>query len=327
MYNENQKTRYLNSDNFRFEENTKEVIESIFNRAARVEELEGMDLSLFNRPQVVGLLKSFNSKSKQYVHLLTFYFDDYYNWCLSEGLVDNASIQNYYDTSLSKGIIEEILPKRLYRGKYFTREQITEYLEAPSIDQVTKFIIYALFVGIYGNDLEDLINLKISDLDEENKTVKLVSGKVAHVDDVFIMLMKLADSAKYIGVDNFMGDHLSTKHRSVVYADSPYVIKPCGLRPVYEPIKQLLIRTKLQRVQKEFNNNFITATNLRLSGIIDYIIGKYESRGISVQEAVSFKTGRYIYKSEIQQYLEEAGIPMSANVLIKHIETMYGIDK
>lgn len=327
MYNENQKTRYLNSDNFRFEENTKEVIESIFNRAARVEDQEDMDLSLFNRPQVVGLLKSFNSKSKQYLHLLTFYFDDYYNWCLSEGLVDNTSIQNYYDTAFAKGIIEEILPKRLYKDKYFTREQIIEYLEAPSIDQVTKFVIYALFIGIYGNDLEDLTNLKMSDLDEKNKTVNLVSGKVAHVDDIFIILMKKANEAKYIGIDNYMGDRLSTKHRSVVYADSPYVIKPCGVKPVYEPIKQLLVRTKLQRLQKQLNNNFITATNLRLSGLIDYIIRKYESREISVHEVVSFETGRYIYKSEIQQYLDEAGIAMGANVLIKHIETMYEIEK
>lgn len=312
MFNEFQKMRYLESPQFRFEDSSKEVIKRIFEIAGNFESFKDEDLSKFNRPQVIDLLKGYNSHSKMYLRLISGYFSDYYNWCLSEGLVDNTNVTNYYDYSITKTIIDELIPLELVEDKYFLRETVLEYKDKV-LDPVNQFVLYAPFCGVLGNDWEDLSHAKLSDLDEENKTFKLYSGITINVDEMFIKLIKKADAATEYTPQGESG-RVTKKN---VYDSSCYVIKTCNMNRTDTPVTNIIMFNRMRVIQKQANNAFITGRNIYNNGLINYIKEKFEERNISLKQALFNKknTYEYIYAKEVQQYINEFGSQITDRML------------
>lgn len=334
MYNEFQKQRYLDSPNFRFNDNVKDVIKYIFDGANEVEKQEGLDLSKFNRPQVVRLLKSYNSKSKSYLRLICSYFSDYYSWCLAEGYVDNTNVVNYYDYSIVKPIIDEVIPLRLLKDKYFLRNDIKEWVEC-IYDPVLKFLLYASFSGVYGEECEDLIYLKFSNINTEEKIVSLKSNKSVKVDDLFVELAKNADSATEFYPDGAIRKDNSKKPNQYVYDQSCYIIKSCGQRTDNVPVSKTLIMNKFRLIQRHIENKFLTGTNIYKNGLISYIKEKFEEIGVTLRDGLYLEVGNgerkfagnaYVYTDELQQYIAEFGSPMTDRALrlqMKEIIDLY----
>jgi hypothetical protein len=314
MYNEFQKKRYLENVNFNFEDNTKEVIIRLFEGAAKIESQEGCDLADFNREQVSNLLKSYNSKSKHYLRLITTHFSYYYTWCLYEDLVDATNIFNAYDYSITKPLIDDILSIDVIRDKYFLREDVLKYLEMIP-DIMNKFILYAVFNGIYGNEYEDLTNLRINDLNEIRKSVQLSSGKNIIVDDIFIGLMKRADiETNYYpeGVDSV---NRAKKPERYTYDSSYYVIKNSGTGINNQPVSKTVIMNRFRLMQKQIGNKHINGGNIYKNGLINYVKEKFEERDITLrkailQEELTKKLG-YTYGVELQEYINEFGSQMT----------------
>jgi hypothetical protein len=147
-------------------ESSAETFSRIVDTATKVERQEGMDLANFNRQQVTLLLKAFNAKSRGYLRLICNHFSHYYQWCLTERLVDTTNVTDWYNNNLSKSIIEEVLPNDLIEDKFFGDEEVSSYIESIS-DPTNKLYVYAPYSGVDGEDHLDIKNLKLSDLDED----------------------------------------------------------------------------------------------------------------------------------------------------------------
>ncbi|MDF2950530.1 MAG: hypothetical protein K0S18_113 [Anaerocolumna sp.] len=313
MYNEFQKNRYLESSDFKFEESVKDVVKRLFEGAAKIELQENCDLSLFNRSQVINLLKGYNSKSKNYLRLIVNQFSYYYTWCLSEGLVDNTNIINQYDYNLTKPIIDDIVTLDIIRDKYFLVDYFLDNVyKNEKIDITDKYIFYALFSGICGIEFSDLINLRLDDINKKRKVVNLISGKILKVDDIFIELAEEADKSLVYCPDGIESVNRSKDPDRYKYDESCYILKPCGNRSLNRPITKMILGTRLRQLQKHLNNRFINGGSIYFNGMVNFIKNKFESEGITLRQAVFEKRNKlsYVYNDKLQEYINEFGSNM-----------------
>jgi hypothetical protein len=312
MFNEFQKRRYLDGEYFRFEESTKEVAERLFETVSETENQKNLDLAEFTKLQVVELLKNINSRSKNYLRLVAKNCFEYSNWCRVEGFVDK-SIPNSYDYSIVKNIIDDLIPLRLLEDKHFLREDIKKYLDV-IYDPLLKFVLYASFCGVYGNEGENLSYLKFSDINQEEKTVKLKDGKLVNIDDLFIQLAFALDSATEAYQ---VGENNSRKPNQYVYDQSVYILKTCGRMTVDAPVTRTFIMAKFRDIQKLLNNKFINGGNLYKNGLINYIYEKFKEQNITLKQALFEKKDKrnYTYSKELQQYINEFGSGMTDRML------------
>lgn len=308
------KQNYLNDPEVAYEESTKKTIEILFRRAERIEIQEGMDLSCFNRVQIIRLFKGMNSKSKQYLTLASSHFSSYYSWCIKEGIIDNTNIINYYDIKISKPIIDEVITKEILENKVFKKEKMHEYVEKLSDDSTLQFLVYAIYSGVMGKEFDDIANLKLSNLDEENKKVKLKSGITLNIDDKFIQLMKAANSETRYHPEGIMQENYRDNY---TYGESMYVFKKCRTNKRDDKITKSVITGKMRDVHKHVHNRAFTAMNIYKSGLLNYIENKFKDRNISLKRAFIDKKNskEYKYEEEIQSYIYEFGSNMTTRML------------
>lgn len=312
LYNELQKNRYIEQSDMTSE--TKEVFIRIATTAAKVELQEGSDLVHFTRPQVVNLLKTYNARSRSYLRLICKHFSNYYEWCLSESLIDMGDITNWYDIKLARPIISEVLPNELIEEKFFDKETMVQYVENV-MDKSNKLLLYAPFLGIDGNNHEDLKYLKIDDLDLINKTITLYSGKTVKVDDLFIKLINEANQSSRYDKD---GSGQITAGRSE-YGESQYVLKMCGTEKIDDIITNSALLQRYSLIKEQAGNDLLNIKLVYKNGLLNYIKEYFEHYGISLYDALYSLNvtgkGKYKYTEEIERLIEEYGDTCTARFL------------
>lgn len=306
MYNTEQKNRYLN--NCKYEKPTVDLLIKIFNSTQIVEEQLEKDLSEFNQIEVSELLKSFNSKSSRRLQSNCVFFNDYYVWCLQEGLVTN--IINPYENSVVEKIIDNIIPKEkeLEYRNYFTKSELLEYVNKVD-DLRDKFILYAKYCGLKD---EELFKLRVDDLDMSTHTINLVTGRIIKVDDLFINLMYNANDVTELPVDKRKGDKGRYK-----YAITEYVLKSAS-----EELPAKFITSRFQFIKNDCNNKYLSITGVYKNGLINYIKERYTERGISLKVALldEINNKLYTYDKDTQKYIEEFGSKMTTRMLRMEIK-------
>jgi hypothetical protein len=181
-YNKEQKERYI--EMCKYELTTIESIKVLFTISSMVESRNKKDLSLFDSNQIIELLKKINSKSRKFLRATCVFFSDYYNWCVSENLVPSNNLGNPYDVSRVKGIIDMVIPKEVLKNKFFIKEEFYKYLDN-LFDPSNKLLAYCLYLGIRGQENEEIRKLKSSDLNEKRKEVRLFNLKSYFADMLF----------------------------------------------------------------------------------------------------------------------------------------------
>ena len=312
FYNEPQKIEYLESEDNRFLPSTLEVAKRIFVGSAMVEKQYDTDLSNFNRQQVVDLLKKFNATSKGYYKMICLIFADYYNWCLSKEYIDQSNFTNWYDSKLSNLIIDEILPVSLVKGKFFTKEDVLEYLDKIK-SPTNRLLLYSPFMGIDGVDHEDLKYLRVSDLYEKRKAIQLHSGAIQPVDDLFIQLLKEADAETMYNPE---GKENYTIRRNI-YDESVYVLKKCSSDSINEVINKQIIVYRMKVIKKQAENKFISISTLYKNGLINSIKEYYEQKNISLYKALFHEKNKklYTYDEETQEVISRFNSNMTVRML------------
>jgi hypothetical protein len=305
------KKRFLESEYFIYDDSVKEIVQRIFNKAEEVEIQQGADLAEFTIDKVSKLFKYFNSRSKGYLTLVAFYCSSYYTFCVQEGFIDNRDVKNYYATEFSKSIIDDVLPLKLLEEKFFTKERILDYID--SFDDFTlKFLLYAPFHGIWGNEYEELINIKITDLNKDEKQVVLFNGRKVKVDDLFINLIESANAETWYHPKGKLEKFYNFRRN---YFDSPFVIKAAGVKSETASVR--MITSRYRDIQNLVGNKMITCGNLYLSGLINYIKERHGDNGITLKQAFTEKSNNsnYVHEEKTQQYINDFGANVAVRML------------
>lgn len=298
-----------------YEETTIKLIERIFTSTAISENVFKKDVSEFNQENVVDLLKSYDSKSPQRLRVLAYYLREYYQWCYNQNIVTN--IINPFDERTTQIIIEQIIPPEVYADKYFGKEQLKDWVENRILDDINKFIVLAYF---YGLDYDELTNLKIGDLDEQTKTVKLITGRIAYVDDFFIKYMKKANLTTEYKVESVAAR--ITNYKAYIYNNGNYVVRTTGGEVDDNPVKVTFLNTRLNIARDQIGNEFVTKANLYKNGLIWYIKEKYEAQEITLKTAIFHQINKklYTYDTQTQEYINEFGSKMTVRMLRMYLK-------
>jgi hypothetical protein len=323
LFHGDRKIDYLQNGS-KYDEMTKPVIMLWFDKASVIEAATmnldgtlGKDLCEFNLTEIKNMYISFNLRSRGTLNTISYFFADYYNWCVAHGYIDNSNIQNYYAGSDIKRIIDDAVPVELVEDKFFTRTDIDGYRQMIT-DETDEFLLYAVFNGVCGHEYEDLKMLKLSDINEKEKTVNLYSGKVLSIDDVFIKLAKLADEQKYYHPEGVVKQ---TQLNS--YDNSYYIFKTSRQNIPNLPVNKQIITKKFLNIKKQVENRFVICKNVYFNGMIDYVKTQLLANDKVTLKSGFFKkdmSGNYYYSKKIDQYLEEFGYPITSRALRKYLK-------
>lgn len=313
MYNENQKKRYLKYCAGLYEAQTVSLIELIFNSTEIVEDQRSKDACDFNQIDVTDYLKGLDSKSRRRLQSTCIRLSKYHEWCYNiEHLTNN--IQNPFDSRGIELVIDGILPKSDLNGKYFTKEEYLKMLEK-IIDVSNKFITHAIFLGL---TIEELINLKMEDLDFETNKLRLNSGRVIIVDALFKHLMIETDDQIQYFAD---GIEKESRVKAYDYASSEYVIKSCG-KKTSGTVSPQYITNRMKTIKEQSENEFMSVSTLYKNGMINYIKEQYAKKDIDLKTAITHPIDgkKYTYDKETQQYINEFGSKMTIRFLRMEIK-------
>jgi len=314
MFNPEQKQAFLDYCMNYKEESTVKLIERIFNSTEILEEQLEKDVSEFTQMDVLELLKNYDSRSPRRLMTTCKILSDYYIWVsqvekISEGLI------NPFDKIITDKMIEDIIPKDALNKKFFTKEYLIEEIKDKIPDVTNQFIVYSLFHGI---KVEELIKLKIKDLDFENNIVKLITGREIVVDTLFKHLMIEANSQTQYFED---GIEVEDIKRRYTYGDSVYIIKKCGVKEC-DAVRPLYINFRMNTIREQLENKFISLSTLYKNGVINYIKEQFAKKGVDLKTAILHPINgkSYTYDKETQKYINDFGSKMKVKILRMEIK-------
>lgn len=170
--------------------------------------------------------------------------------------------------------------------RYISKDELYHLIKR--LDNYDDRLLCSLMrIGIGGKGVKDIINLKVSDIDFDNKCIR-IKDVTYNIDDETIELIE-----NTINQDVYIPINASRNIEYRINKSSPYLFKPCITRTkVSEKHTQYSIRAKMQKI-RDLLDNRIKYENLSSSGIVDSII--------SYQNTI----GRELSLSEISKYVKD----------------------
>lgn len=192
------------------------------------------------------------------------------------------------------------------RQGMMSEKEVMSYIDMLENEQ-DKFIIYSLFKGISGKEVEELRTLKVSQVDFENKKI-ILSDREIEMDD---MMIKLIDDAIKQDKYNLIKFSEGAMVQSFKFnMDSEYIIKN---RPTktngmgLESIKYDSFRKRLKTISQYIDNN-ITVDTLLKSGYAYMIYKEY---------------GKNATYSKVEKMIKEKNMKVSVRVLLNAYKNIY----
>jgi len=227
VYNEKIKTNFI--DNIQ-NNDTQKMYSSIFKRSAAFELNFGKDVYDFNVSECLSLLVGLNPKSVGQVISLKSQFNRYVSWAIENSIAS----KNYW------GLVpaDDDFAKAAFPIRYVKDlNELVHVVDTGLSTPYDKYVPYLLFMGIMGDDFNE-ISLLIDDMaDRLAKTITTIRREYGMIEPLF----------------NLLADEGYWKETKAREEDSPYLIKPFKSKNrVGEPISNQYI----YRVFKMMNDNF-----------------------------------------------------------------------
>ena len=250
----------------------------------------------------------------------------YVDWCISKNFV--VHFQNIFAAILTKDY-NEYINVQAKENSYISLSECRE-LQFRLKNYQDRLILELSSLGVRGrtekgNTLEELVNLKQSDVKWDKKRLYLTrnNGELRwiDVDDYTLNLIK-----KVINEDFYIANNgLKTKpnddgiyeetDRGRIINPSEYVFRIPG-KNKHGKAEYQFFASRIQRMQKWLGNPYISISNLYFSAIIEYAKGEKKKKGeltkedyIKINERFEFGENgeKYLFKTKelIATYLDD----------------------
>ena len=257
-------------------------------RAAEYEERLGKDLCDWNSSEIIDFYKSVCTHSMNFLLNMNSVYKMYTVWCLKEGYVQDGI--NHYE-EITQNVLNQCVNKAITNERIISRERLLSFISLLNNPR-DKFICLACFEGITGKEMEELINLDISDFDTKSKTITIMKdGKVKKVihysDELYSYAQEANDTYEYIfdSVDRPNGVHIDGFSKPLV---GKHIIKRIAQNnyDINEPITVLSLYRCIDKLQAELGVSAITSKALKESGRIHMIRETMRKNNCTAIEAI-----------------------------------------
>ena len=188
-YNDEQKNRFISTLNLA------EFPPYYWNRLFRsfkpYEEKYGKDLYDFRKDEIIESYKDMQYSSFETLIVANVNFKRYVDWAIENLL--NEDGENHFDDFTTEELFKCVNKLQL-TVSIITREQLDKGVSSLDNPQ-DAFLVYGIFEGIRGKEFMDLVTVKMSDIDMDNKTIWLPdSEKTIPISDSLIQWAMRANS-------------------------------------------------------------------------------------------------------------------------------------
>ena len=263
---------------------------SLFRKTAKYEENLNKDCCQFTQDEVLKMYEEFQAKSVfvllNYNVILKAYcaWQKYYN-----GLETEIAYEN-----IAKDMLEPLIPKSA--TKVLSRKDVTD-IEDQLYNWTDKAIVEALFEGLSGNSMRDLVSVEKDMIDHKRKQLVFPDGRVfALSNKLYYLLIKSFDETEYIcygptmKAKKLIGNGRLYKERDNAHAmdsDDKY------FRWVYR---------KIQAARKHVGIKDLTMKNLTAAGLVYYLREGMDQTGLELKPFLLTEIGeklmdKYGYES------------------------------
>ena len=292
MYNNEMKEGFI-EDYMRSRVVAKTSLYSLFKKIKPYEENLDKDCSQFTKEEILKMYKKFGAKS---VYVLLNYTTILRAYCTWLKYYHNAKHESAYEeinTDMVKPLIAENANKTL------SREEVTE-IEDQLFNWTDKAIVEALFEGLSGNSMKDLVGIESNMLDDVNKQLHLPDGRVFDLTDrLYNFLLKAFEEEEYLCYGNSVRvKKLIGKGRLYKERDNAHAMDTDdrNFRWVYR---------KIQNFRKHVGITDLTMKNLATSGMTHYLKEGMKNSGLNLKEFLLTDSGsklmdKYNYNSDFR---------------------------
>ena len=275
LYNEELKERFLKN----YPEATRSTYRNIFKKITPKEKELEKDVYQFNLEELDDLLYSFGTTSAQYISTVLAVMSKYIDFCLQEGYVGNPTKINY--AKLVNPKLENL--KKYEHGldkkyRYITKDDLHNIINMCTNAQDA--VIFALlFEGVMGENLEELINLRIDDCNFTNNilTLRRNDGSIRQIEvenDTMQLIYKAANQTEYYRVPDTISGVFALQR-------TPYVLRPIISERVKDgKVSHQIIRIRIKKITELYGNPYLNPKNIFRSGMIHHIKKYMEKHGI-----------------------------------------------
>ena len=268
-------------------------LERVFRKAERFEEKYEKDISCFTVDEIRYCYKMLNLASTNSLVVINSTLSLYTQWCLEQNLVPDS--QNHF-LEMSLDAIDSLTNKTVKNASIISKETIYDWIDALE-NPCDQFILLALYEGISGKQMCELVNLRLSDFN--GNKVTLHTGKMAKdadgneievcrtitVSDKLVHLAhQSADEKKYYQRHEEDGDVYYTEieylpDEDLILKNYPNVQKGVS---AFQLGRRLI--NKILRIAKIVDAEYLTTTVIITSGKINFIKERCEELKISGEE-------------------------------------------
>ena len=254
----------------------------LFNKIKPFEDRYEKDCSLFDRAQALEMYKLFGAKSVEVLANYNTYLRNYTDFMAhqQQGEQDNV----YY--GINKDALKACLDPKILSQKYFSREQLDD-IEDELLNYTDKAIVEALWHGIGGDSMCDLVSLERKMLNAKKDILILNDGRKISISPKFAeFLDKAFAETEYICYGRtfriaqlFGFDSLYKERANACAAPSPDV----SFRWVYR---------KILKYKEYLGIPMMTMKTIQASGLLHMLTAEMRKTNCSMRQFLSTNKGK-----------------------------------
>ena len=256
--------------------------ERVFEKVYKFEEKYQKDFYSFTTNEILEFYKYLNLKSMSSLIVYNANLTHYGAWALQNNMILDG--QNHFYEIDSK-LLSTCVDKMFIANSVITYEQLIHSFNQFN-SHMDKYLVFALFEGIKGKDFSEITDLRIEDIDKENKLAHLSSGRIIPVSNEFINICVLAN--------NEVGYEIGGKKKTFV--DTGYIYKQTNKGKGVKK-SQSVYRRIINTLGYLGIDSHVTPNNIMSSGMLHYVRKKAEELGISARDFLNSKE----YKDEVDK--------------------------
>ncbi len=293
MYNAEFKERYLNENEYR-NKNLRTYMTMQFDNIAEMESALGKDAYDFTTKEILEYYKMRVFASLETLMNLNSQLANYTRFAISCNLVKDC--QNHYEELYDNSVLNECINTSLTAINIFTRQQLME-MANDVVNPFEKFMMYAFFEGIRGNQYCEILDLTEDCFDIEKQEVHLCTGRVLHVSKELIdTAIESANEYMYYVLSKNGG------YRTVSFKPDDNRVIKCRMNAVKEKRDYHFVNVRMIRMIDNYGFTGLKPSTLEVSGRID-MIKKY----MAADNCENYEETFFKHRNEIEYRYGKVG--------------------
>ena len=248
--------------------------ERVFEKTYLFEKSKDKDLYNFTVPEILEFYKYLDVPTLTPLVVYNTNLVKYAQWALNENLVTDN--QNHFN-NIDNEILLTCVNILKINQSIILYDDFMNIINTRIANEQDRYIFMCMFEGIQGKDFEEIVNLKMTDIDEKNNTVRLCTGREMCVLKEFPLIARAADAqTTYLG--------LTDKEREIKLIPNSTIYKEKS-NSRGKQLGRGIYRTITRNINTVNGLNYmVNSKSIKISGMIYYINRRADKLGISVEE-------------------------------------------